>query len=369
MMKNTSGLFVSNKIHLAATPGGVQWCTAEYISTLNEVVNLESLGYRTSRSVLHKLSRRLFPTPYGGRFDQKTIRDICQAIDDHQAEFVFLNNTEALSLAPIISSLRPKCNLVYLSHGVELTDVVNNLRLASETMPLAQKRTKWLGQLLVDEIRQRECLFGTVCISQEDVLFEQWLGSSKVLFLPRMIVPDPIDRNPVDQRVGCVATLNHGPNLHGLKLLLEELNQLQNVRLRLVGGPIEIGKSLASKYSFLDYLGPLNNEELKKEATSWWAFVNPIFCVARGASTKVATALGWGVPVLTTPHGKRGYNWPQTVEVFKTPRRLAHACCNAMASEGSYANNKSVEVLLAESPDIRYLRSSFLEFLNCQLSV
>lgn len=363
-MKNTSGLFVSNRVHLAATPGGVQWCTNEYISTLNEVVKLESLGYQTSRSVLHRLSRRLFPTPYGGRFDQNTIWEICQAIDVHQADFVFLNNTEALSLAPTIAKLRPKCNLVYLSHGVELTDVVNNLRLAAETMPLAHKRTKWLGQLLVDEIRQRECLLGTICISQEDVLFEQWLGSSKVLFLPRMIVPHPIDRNPVDHRVGCVATLNHGPNLHGLKLLLDELNQLHNVRLRLVGGPVEVGKSLALKYPCLDYLGPLSNDELKKEATTWWAFVNPIFCVARGASTKVATAIGWGVPVLTTPHGRRGYLWPDSVQTYDSPSALAISCKDASSMVVAERNTADASAILSTSPPLDNLVCRVREFLS-----
>jgi hypothetical protein len=37
--------------------------------------------------------------------------------------------------------------------------------------------------------------------------------------------------------------------------------------------------------------------------------LNPVFWLSRGASMKLATALGWGLPVLTTQAGARGYEW------------------------------------------------------------
>ena len=57
------------------------------------------------------------------------------------------------------------------------------------------------------------------------------------------------------------------------------------------------------------YLGPLSNELLEAEARTWSCFLHPIFCYARGASTKLATALSWEIPIVTTPTGRRGYTW------------------------------------------------------------
>lgn len=37
--------------------------------------------------------------------------------------------------------------------------------------------------------------------------------------------------------------------------------------------------------------------------------MHPLFWHARGASTKIATAINWGLPVATTPAGLRGYHW------------------------------------------------------------
>ena len=59
----------------------------------------------------------------------------------------------------------------------------------------------------------------------------------------------------------------------------------------------------------MQYLGPLSNDLLEAEAGSWSCFLHPIFCYARGASTKLATALAWEIPVVTTSTGRRGYVW------------------------------------------------------------
>jgi hypothetical protein len=212
-------------------------------------------------------------------------------------------------------------------------------------------------------LEQRSVLYGTICISQEDVLFEQWLGSKRVIFLPRTIAADYIDRNPLGKRIGCVSTLNHGPNLHGLRLLLEELDKSCTVQLRLVGGPSSIGNQLASQYRCLEYLGPLDNDQLRQEAASWWAFVNPIFCVARGASTKVATALGWGLPVLTTTHGKRGYVWPDSIQTYETPQLLAEAC-QALCNGGGYGKfDAYASQLLQLAPTLSNLKASLEQFM------
>jgi hypothetical protein len=94
-------------------------------------------------------------------------------------------------------------------------------------------------------------------------------------------------------------------------LFAEALQDLDGIELRVVGGPESIGVALQNEFKSIRYLGELPDEKLTAEAATWCAFINPIFCYARGASTKVATALGWGLPVITTPHGARGYRWDQ----------------------------------------------------------
>ena len=56
-------------------------------------------------------------------------------------------------------------------------------------------------------------------------------------------------------------------------------------------------------------LGPLDDADLRGEAGSWNCFINPLFCLSRGCSTKLATALSWEIPVVTTSFGRRGYVW------------------------------------------------------------
>jgi hypothetical protein len=45
-----------------------------------------------------------------------------------------------------------------------------------------------------------------------------------------------------------------------------------------------------------------------------------------GCSTKIATGLGWGLPLLTTAAGLRGYTWNEgNVPIYSTPGDLANA--------------------------------------------
>jgi len=74
----------------------------------------------------------------------------------------------------------------------------------------------------------------------------------------------------------------------------------------------------------VEYLGPLDGGEMEKEAASWCAFLHPMFCFARGCSTKLATGLAWRIPCLSTASGVRGYELPAGgVVMAETAERLA----------------------------------------------
>jgi hypothetical protein len=307
-----NAVLVTPKCYLQSGGGGVQWCTREYVKSLIEAGTvLQIVSTESPRNLSSRLQRRLFPTPYKGLHQGGVVSEVLKAVDATMARWVFLNNSESASLAPALRAMRPDIRLCFLSHGVEIMDVVNNLRLAPQFTSHVHQRSRWIGDLIKTEIRIREALDTVICISEPDVAFEYWLGSARVQFLPRSVSSEPLPWLPVKGCVGTVGTLNHGPNLHGLCLFAEAVEGFGRLELRVVGGPRHIGLELERRYECIRYLGELADDALRDEAKAWRAFINPIFCHARGASTKVATALGWGIPVATTIHGARGYCWDE----------------------------------------------------------
>jgi Glycosyl transferases group 1 len=322
-------IVVSTEVYLRPLEGiggGVQWCTQEYFATFKEAnIDWRNVSYSPPRNLFALAVRKLARVPFQGFHHPRLTSNVVHAAQESGTRWVFLNNTDAAPLAIPLKSTDPRLKIVFLSHGAEITDVVNNLRLAPEVAHANWRNSRWLGELLKLEIRIRSAIDATVCISKEDVDFEKWLGTRNVLFLPRQIPWNPIAIKPVPGRLGTVATLNHGPNLHGLRLLAKALHG--DTQLRLIGSPDSIGRQLESEFNSIRYLGHLSDHEMRSEAATWCGFVNPIFCHARGASTKVATALGWGLPVLTTPPGARGYRWNETsLPLPETPQALAELC-------------------------------------------
>jgi glycosyltransferase involved in cell wall biosynthesis len=169
-----------------------------------------------------------------------------------------------------------------------------------------------LGHAILAENKMRQHLDLVCALSPFDVELERWVGMSRIGWLPRIIQPEPIDWRPSGDRLGFVGTLNHAPNLEGLVDVLDQLAQsdkINNLRIRVVGSPGRTGAWLARKYPIVDFLGQLDDRQLRLEAETWNAFLHPIFCHARGCSTKLATAIAWCIPVITTSVGHRGYEW------------------------------------------------------------
>ena len=75
----------------------------------------------------------------------------------------------------------------------------------------------------------------------------------------------------------------------------------------------------------MDDLGTLEAPgAAEAELATWSAFVHPIFCHAMGCSMKVGAGFKWGLPVLTTAPGLRGYTWKEgQIPVSNTPAILA----------------------------------------------
>lgn len=175
-----------------------------------------------------------------------------------------------------------------------------------------------------------------LAISEMDRQINNWLGARRSMFVPRTFEPEDIGWEPDLTRVGFVGSLHHKPNLDGLVAVLEAVEQhdFGALRVRIVGGPPDAGKALQARFRSVVYVGQLEDADLKREAATWAAFLNPVFWYSRGASTKLAIGINWGLPVISTPPGNRGYQWADgdfmTVE---RPDEMASALLKLVGSE------------------------------------
>jgi glycosyltransferase involved in cell wall biosynthesis len=324
------GVFVSHPQALDGAAGGLQICTDEYVRALRTAgVDLAIAPIEHDRRRLTRLARRISPAPYPAQWRRGAVADIALAATRARARFVFLN---LVNLAPLAGELKPRLpaesELVLLSHGLESVDFLHTIPLKSGSRRDAGE----LGRRLLDERRHRASIDHVFCLSSFEAEIERWLGARRVTYVPRTL-PDrpPLNWTPDRSRLGFVGTLDHPPTADGLDRFLQALERAAPpaCRLRIVGGPAASGRALADRCRLVDYLGPLSDADLEREAATWSLFVHPMFGYARGCSTKLAVALAWRLPIATTPAGARGYEWREgTLPMAETPADLARLALN-----------------------------------------
>jgi glycosyltransferase involved in cell wall biosynthesis len=264
-------------------------------------------------------------------------------------------------LAPLAREVRQlspcHCKIVVLSHGLESTDLLHLIRLRRR-FPLSGRVRPTpaiaLGQAILCENASRANVDLVCALSPLDAHLEQWIGADHVVWLPRVVEPATLDWQPIGTRLGFVGTLDHAPNLEGLVEVLERLSSREDIgglRVRVIGGPVVTGRWLVRNYPLADYLGPLDDSELREEARTWNGFMHPIFCYPRGCSTKLATAIAWGIPIVTTPQGHRGYTWKDgSLLLAETPEDFASVCVELLDRRRAEEARQNVVQVAASSP-------------------
>jgi hypothetical protein len=213
-----------------------------------------------------------------------------------------------------------------------------------------------LGRTILAENDLRAHIDVVCALSPFDAQMERWIGARRVGWLPRIIKPAPIDWCPQGQRLGFVGTLDHGPNLEGLVDVLKRLTSrnTQRLRIRVIGGPSATGQWLAERYPIVDYLGPADDATLAEEASTWNAFIHPVFCYARGCSTKLATAIAWQIPIVTTTVGHRGYQWREgELVVANDPSRYVDECLRLLDNDAAALARAGVIRVACSSPSLK----------------
>jgi hypothetical protein len=353
-------IFVTAAYALEPSGGGVQRCTREYLTLLRAAgCDVTLKEYEIDRRPVTRLRRFLVPRPYADLIHPGVAEEVAEAAIQAKADWILFNQTEAGALAPQLRSAKTAgIRLGLLSHGTDSADFLHNLRITADGIATMVRRNSgalWLGRQLIAEMNfHRHCDL-VFCLSETDRQLAQWLGGTCVHVLPRAVESTPLRWQPVAGRIGMVSTLNHGPNLEGLELFCRAIppSAPAEFRLRLVGRPPEIGRALASRFPFVDYLGGLSDTELAAEACTWCGFANPIFCYPRGSSTKLAVPLSWRLPVVTTRAGARGYEWDESlVPLCETPDDFAAAAIHLANPDQARAAYPAHAALADRSPTI-----------------
>ncbi len=352
------GVFVTAKGFIAeSAAGGVQLCTREYVRVLEGAgVELEIVTFEFDQRLSTRAARQVNSSPYFRPFAPDLPDRVLAAA--READFVFLNQVTLAGLAAKLrGSLPAGCRIVLLSHGAEITDLAHAARVRRYAPLSARMRPTpsiALGLVLADERNAREEIDLVVNLSSFDRDLEHWFGVRQSIWLPRIVEPAPLAPEVAAGRLGFVGTLDHAPNLEGLVLVLEALEAIQApVEARIVSGSHEVARWLAARFPAVTILGALDDMALQEEARSWTGFLHPIFCAARGCSTKLAQAMAWGCPIVTTPEGRRGYRWRDGgLLEADTPRAFADLCVGLLRPDARARAAEAVQAAARTSPTL-----------------
>ena len=112
-------------------------------------------------------------------------------------------------------------------------------------------------------------------------------------------------------------------------------------------------------------IAPIGDAGLAMEAATWSGFIHPIFCLPRGCSTKLAGALSWAMPIVTTAAGRRGYEWREggVIEV-ETPRAFVLEMQSLMGQAAEHAAAKAVWSAVNSAPTIDKVATMVARFIG-----
>ncbi|AEW02995.1 hypothetical protein A4D02_03100 [Niastella koreensis] len=312
--------------------GGVQLCSQEFHHIIENISELSLADYYVpyTRNIMQRVMMKLGMENYSMYDVKKDAPALLSYVEKENIEIVFLNMASVVRYAkPLKERFGDKVKVIMLSHGNHSGDFLH-LITKPLTKQSALRRTLnkiRLGWLIATEaIHRVSYLDGVVTLSETEKQIENWFGGKRVEFLPRRLYADFLPYTPVAGRVGFVGRLDHPPNLQGVSILFDALQKMDHSKLeiRIVGAPDNYGQQLQSKYPFIKYLGELPDKTLEEEIKTWAVLLNPVWWYSTGASTKLARAISWGVPIISTTAGMRGYEWKQgSLIVADTPEEMA----------------------------------------------
>ena len=322
-----------NLLHSEIT-GGVQLCSQEFHFILESMEEFELVDYYVgfTRRIVDRARIRWSIENYSMYDVKADKKGLLQFLHANAVQYVFINMASAVRYAKTIKDeFGDAIKVILLSHGNHSGDFLHLITTPpkKESFIIQYIKKIRLGFLVSTEsLFRKKYLDAVITLSETERQIENWFGARNAVFLPRRLWDSFLQHEPVKGRIGFVGRLDHAPNYQGLQILLDELQRTghEGLEIRLVGAPVANGRQVAEKYPFINYLGELSDADLDKEAATWCFFLNPVWWYSTGASTKLSKAISWGLPIITTTAGMRGYEWKQgELLVADTPHSMCHA--------------------------------------------
>jgi len=310
-------LFISHKKFLDQTlpEGGVRLCTNDYVELLQTQYVVNFLGVEYNRSILFRLRFRLGLDAYEEYVPENYRTELKDAIVTRGIRKVFINLSNAMSFGKFIKEnfSAYDVKVILCSHGNESGDFLHQAARFSERLA-GYKRlfsSYRLGKMLkLESIYRQHYIDLVLTVSEVEEQIEKWLGAKQVFMVPRVFKQKFIDWRPVHGRIGFVGDISHPPNYYGVSKLCEALQKNgvpEQLDFRIIGVEDEHSRRLKEQFSFVSIMGYMDNAVFEKEAASWYYYMNLAFYYSKGVSTKLAKGIDWGLPVISTTAGNRGY--------------------------------------------------------------
>ena len=368
-------IFLTNKSSVYSTvTGGVQLCSQEFLEILHAVdtISLEEYHVPFTKNIGQRILIKAGFENYSMYDVEKDKAALVSYLKNNQVEIVFINMASLVRYArPIKEAFGEKVKVILMSHGNHSGDF---LHLISKPLKPVGIVKSFLNKMRLGFLISTESLFrvkyldGVIALSETEMQIENWFGAKSSLFLPRRMAPAFLTHEPVTGRVGFVGRLDHPPNLQGIEILLDAYSQTagNEIEIRLVGAPETIGNQLAKKYKQVNYLGELPDTALEKEVASWSILLNPVWWYSTGASTKLAKAISWGIPIVTTTAGMRGYKWSKgNLLVANTPQQMWTAIHeNANDIQIINANAAQTKTVAISGYEVKELAGMLQQLIN-----
>jgi hypothetical protein len=366
-------LFLVNRIYLdkSLNEGGVRNCTEEYIKLLSTRFDVILFPVDYTESLLYRIRIKLGLNIYNDYKPDTYKEQLYHEIQKNEINYVFLNLANTMTFAPMIKNkFNHSVKIILCSHGNESGDFLHHSFRFKQQQNWIQGI---INPLLFARMIDREVTFRllyldmVLTISEVEEGVEKWLGAKNVFMVPRVLNHEPVPWNPVPGRVGFLGDLSHKPNYEGIVAFCDAIVESgsQSLKLRVLGNPAHIGNKLAEKYFFVEYCGFVPNNKITEEVGSWSLFLNLVFYYSRGVSTKLAKGLNWGLPVLTSNFGNRGYAFVENKLItVNTPREMASVCINLVSNKKELTRLRDISIkLCSENGEFKPIMDSLLPIL------
>jgi Glycosyl transferases group 1 len=370
-MSKQNVLFITNEkyINPSSMDGGVKFCTGEYINLIQEKYDIIFFPLQLKKSISYRFKKKLKLTAYNDYNVEGYSELLKSVIQQNNIDCVFLNLTNTIYFSKLLKKLFPFVKIILCSHGNESGDFLHETVMYESQNGVKKIISDFtLGKMLSIESTNRKYVDLVLTVSEVELNIEKWLGAEKVYLVYRTITGKTILHQPVNGRIGFFGDLSHPPNFYGIKEVCEALQKMNasNIEIRLAGAHEKKGRSLAADFPFVTFLGYLSEEALQKEVGTWAFGINPVFYYSRGVSTKLGKMLQWGLPVITSIKGMRGYNW-QTGEILKcnTAKEMAGLmiqCGNDMAASVFY--REEIVKMKASAPTLEQMINEIAAIIN-----